>query len=325
MKLLERSVGGAEAVAKGRAVALGDTWWSDRGSKGTLFLSAMAVTLYGFYGSFCTQKVVLALAEKGVEAVRRPVNIGPPMENYEPWYARINPRMVVPTLEHDGRFICDSARIVRYIDEHFGGPPLLPGDPQQRDEVERIVGRIDGLHIRELSYASMRGLVARVRDAVIMPRRLKMLRKYRARAPELQDLYDARIADVQQWIETMREHRDLDAYRAELEETVADLDRRLRGGGFVVGDAYSLADLMTTVLTARLQLMRIVDLEAYPALRDHYARMKQRPRFPAADIADTLDVGRMLRVVGPFALPRVAAALLVLSLLTWGVARLASS
>jgi tetrachloro-p-hydroquinone reductive dehalogenase len=47
------------------------------------------VELFHFPPSLCSQKVRLALAEKGVVYDARLVNIGPVLENYEPWYARI--------------------------------------------------------------------------------------------------------------------------------------------------------------------------------------------------------------------------------------------
>ena len=276
----------------------------------------MAVTVYGFYGSFCTQKVYLALAEKGVQARRRLVNIGPPMENYEPWYARLNPQMVVPTLEHDGEVICDSARIIRYIDESFEGPPLLPLDPDLRRRVERIVDQIDGLRIRELSYARLRGFFGVMRDRVIQPRRLRKLREYRATAPELRDVYDARIADVTAWNATMTQPAQMDVLRSELVAVLDELEANLAESAFVVGDAYSLADLMATVLCARMRLMGLADLEQYPRLSAHYSRMRARPGFPSGDIIEKMDRRKMLSIVGPFLAPRLAVLLLVVAVLT---------
>ena len=245
------------------------------------------------------------------------------MENYEPRYARINPRMVVPTLDHDGTIVCDSAKIIRYVDATFDGPSLMPDTPEQRAEVDAIVDRIDALSIRELSYGSFRGALARFRDAVIMPRRLKMLRKYRAQAPDLAEHYDARMADVHAWVEPMHRPADLARLKSELDDTLAALDGRVGEGDFMVGDRYSLADLMATVLCARLRLLKIAALEQYPALVRHYDRMKARARFPADAITESVDVPTMVRIVGPFVLPRLLAALTVLTVLVWITLRLA--
>lgn len=288
----------------------------------------MAVTVYGFYGSFCTQKVYLALAEKGVPYTRRLVDIGPKMENYEPWYARLNPRMVVPTLEHDGDIVCDSARILRYIDEAFEGPPLLPADPQLKAHVEEIVDRIDRLQIRELSYGRLSGPLGIMRDRVIQPRRLEALRRHRATAPDLDEVYAARIADIQSWNATMASADQLAALRGELDAVLEDLEARLQprdghdeptSGPFIVGQRYSLADLMATVLCARLRLMGLADLEAYPRLRAHYQRMRARPNFPSDDIVEQMDRRKMLAIVGPFLLPRIALALTALTALVVGI------
>ena len=81
------------------------------------------VKLYQFPASLCSQKVRLALVEKGVEHRQQFVDIELRMQNYEPWYVRLNPHAVVPTLVHGDRVVTDSARIIQHIDETFGGPP----------------------------------------------------------------------------------------------------------------------------------------------------------------------------------------------------------
>ncbi len=284
------------------------------------------VTVYGCYGSFCTQKVYLTLAEKGVKAQRRMVNIGPSMENYEPWYAAINPRMVIPTLDDDGTIVCDSSVIIRHIDTNFDGPSLIPEDPAQRQQVEEWIRRIDQLSIRELSYGVMRGALSHLRDRLVMPMRLRVLRRHQRRAPDLHDVYQARIDDVLAWIQTMNEPADMAALRAELDGILDDLEAALADDGFVVGDAYSLADMMATVLVARLRFMKqLADLETKPKLVAHYLRMRERPGFPSTDIAEKMDKGQMFRLVAPFLLPRMAAMGLLVGAIGFGVWWLASA
>lgn len=142
----------------------------------TTLRSTSTHTVHGCYGSSCTQQVYLTLAEKGVVANRRMINIGPPKENYEPRSARLNPGLVAPTLEHGGRYICNSSTIIRYIDESFSGPRLVAESAPEREQVEQWIAQIDNLRIREMSYGRLRGLVGRLRDRFIMPRRLSVLR-----------------------------------------------------------------------------------------------------------------------------------------------------
>jgi glutathione S-transferase len=44
----------------------------------------------------------------------------------------VSPTGKTPVLEHDGKLIVDSTAILRYLDEHFSGPKIIPADPVQR-------------------------------------------------------------------------------------------------------------------------------------------------------------------------------------------------
>lgn len=186
----------------------------------------------------------------------------------------------------------------------------------ERAEVEAIVAEIDRLQIRELSYEGMRGPLALARDRVLMPMRARALRKHRAAPPELAPLYNARLDDVATWVGTMASEASIAEARRALDTSLDGLEARLRGGAsYLVGDAYSLADLMATVLCARLLALGIADLSAYPALLDHYGRMKARPNFPKGDIVESLDRRRLLRIIAPFVLPRLLTIVLLVTAL----------
>ncbi len=57
--------------------------------------------LLHFQGSSCSQKVRVLLEEKGLDYTSHPINIAR-NEHVTAWYLGINPRGVVPVLEHDG-------------------------------------------------------------------------------------------------------------------------------------------------------------------------------------------------------------------------------
>jgi glutathione S-transferase len=65
------------------------------------------LTLYHYWSSVCSQKVRMCLAEKNLEWQSRHVDIFA-FENYEPAYTRLNPKAVVPTLDHNGRILIES-------------------------------------------------------------------------------------------------------------------------------------------------------------------------------------------------------------------------
>ena len=71
----------------------------------------------------------MCLAEKGLDWESRHVDIFA-FENYEPAYTRLNPKAVVPTLDHDGNVLIESNIILEYLEDVFPKQvPLRPEDP----------------------------------------------------------------------------------------------------------------------------------------------------------------------------------------------------
>jgi glutathione S-transferase len=87
--------------------------------------------LYHFAVSNCSQRVRMALEEKGLDWTSHHVNL-PANEHATDWYQSIHPNGVVPTLVHDGQVIIESNDIIQYLEERFPEPPLSPADPQER-------------------------------------------------------------------------------------------------------------------------------------------------------------------------------------------------
>ena len=75
----------------------------------------MVLVLYHSPYSTCSQKVRLALAEKGLEYTSREISFARE-EQLTPEYLKLNPNGVVPTLVHDGEPVTDSSCIMEYLD-----------------------------------------------------------------------------------------------------------------------------------------------------------------------------------------------------------------
>ncbi|KAK9113770.1 hypothetical protein Syun_020567 [Stephania yunnanensis] len=60
------------------------------------------------------------------------------------WYKeKVYPENKVPALEHNNVVIGDSLDVVKYIDNNFEGPSLLPNDPAKREFVEELLAYTD--------------------------------------------------------------------------------------------------------------------------------------------------------------------------------------
>lgn len=107
-------------------------------------------TLYGAAYSVYVRAARLALVEKGVAYALVEVDIfGGAIPD---WYARLHPFGRIPAFEHDGFRLYEAAAIMRYVDEAFDGPPLMPADPRGRARVAQIGGLIDAYLYRPLIW-----------------------------------------------------------------------------------------------------------------------------------------------------------------------------
>lgn len=246
------------------------------------------LTLYGFPGSLCSQKVRLALAEKQLAYESRTLDIELRMQNYEPWYLRLNPQGVVPTLVHGDRVVTDSAQILRYIDDTFAGPSLTPQSQRERASMEDWIGEQDAVKMRELSYASFKGMLGIVLRNVSMPLRLARLRRLREQEPALAGTYAAKIDDVAQWRADIASREEVDAVREALETVLRRVDETLGRTRHLAADTYSLADVAWTCVLARLRMLGLAEAlwgeDRLPQLAAYYEAMRRRPSFVEADI-----------------------------------------
>jgi len=93
----------------------------------------------------------MCLAEKGLDWESRHVDIFA-FENYEPAYTALNPKAVVPTLDHEGKVLIGSNTILEYLEDVFpNDTPLRPQDPFARSTMDMIP------RIREAARAAGQG------------------------------------------------------------------------------------------------------------------------------------------------------------------------
>ncbi len=103
----------------------------------------MAFKLYNAPQSTCSQRVRFVLNAKKLPftEVKLDLLAG---DQVKPDYLALNPNGVVPTLDHDGAIIFDSATIMEYLDEISPSPaPFTPHDPVTRARMRSLLHFID--------------------------------------------------------------------------------------------------------------------------------------------------------------------------------------
>jgi glutathione S-transferase len=203
--------------------------------------SAATLTLLGDARSTYTRTARMGLAEKGVAfSLQR---CGP----HTPELLAVNPFGRIPALR-DGEFgMFETSAILRYIDECFDGPSLLPGSIADRARCEQWVSATN----------------AYLYDTMV---RRYVLQYVFPRGENGQP--DAGV---------------IAAAVKEMPAQLAALDRACAGSDFIAGATVSLADLFIAPILAYVELMPEGKalLAAAPHLMRTQARVRERASFTA--------------------------------------------
>lgn len=192
------------------------------------------------------RSVRLALHEKGVAHELKDVDIVKGAHKEPPHTSR-HPFGKVPAFEHDGSTFYETSAILRYIDEVFPGPALLPSTPKGRVLANQVMSIVD-------SYGY---------------------------GPAVANIFIPRVLVPMLGGET--DLKQVEAAKAPAALFVKELERLIGGQQYYGGANVSLADLhvfpVITYLAATPEGKTI--LESAPNLRAWFARIGKRPSVQA--------------------------------------------
>ncbi|MEZ2126363.1 MULTISPECIES: maleylacetoacetate isomerase [unclassified Sinorhizobium] len=200
--------------------------------------------LYENEFSSAASRVRIALALKGLNVERQPINIfGMEAESRQAAYLQVNPQGLVPALLTDeGTLITQSLAIIEYLDELHPEPPLLP-----RELVARAFSRSVALAIASEIHP-------------LLPPRVG------ARLSTIPGIDANGIADWNRhWISEGM---------AALETLIAER----RTGRFVVGDRPSVADVFLFPQTFGAERLGL-DVNQWPNIAEIVSNLRAIPAF----------------------------------------------
>jgi len=87
--------------------------------------------IWGRTYSVNVKKVLWCADELGLQYERTDAGLQFGVVN-EPWYRKMNPNGLVPTIEDDGFILWESNAVVRYLAARYGSGTLWPADPGER-------------------------------------------------------------------------------------------------------------------------------------------------------------------------------------------------
>ncbi|TSK98365.1 Ganglioside-induced differentiation-associated protein 1 [Bagarius yarrelli] len=243
------------------------------------------LVLYHWTQSFSSQKVRLAIAEKGLQCKEYDVSL-PLSEHNEPWFMRLNPAGEVPVLVHDDRVVCDPVQIMDYLEENFNDedtPRLIPETGSTYyHRVQHYRELLDSLPMDAYTHGSQIGSME------------SELKKLAVENPELKDAYISK----QRHLKTKLFDHDnikylkkiLDELEKVMDQVETELQRRAEETpeegtqpSWLCGDFFSMADVSLAVTLHRLKFLglsrRYWGNGARANLESYYERVLERPTF----------------------------------------------
>ncbi|MGC6452605.1 MAG: glutathione S-transferase family protein [Candidatus Puniceispirillaceae bacterium] len=244
------------------------------------------LVLYHGANSVCSVKVRIVLAEKGLAWESRHVDL-PRGEHLAEDYLRINPRAVVPVLDHDGVLIRESTVICEYLDGLDDTARLVPAGRLAQARM-----RIWGVNTAEyhdsvntLTFASFQRRMLQAKTPEELAARWKAMPD-KIRVRKTLDLMEHGAESIYVPVAFRR----LQRMCAEMEEALAEHD-------WLLGPDYSLADAMLTAYVFRLHCLGMQALweSRYPRVAGWAARVMARPSWAVAT-APWLDAAEVARI-----------------------------
>jgi len=178
-------------------------------------------------------KVLQAIKEKGVPFVSHYVDLRN-FQQHDPEYLKVNPAGQVPALLHEGRVLTESTVINEYIDTVFDGPPLRPADPYLRGQMRIWTKYVDEVFRPALSFLAWHKLIPGLAAALPPGEFEKRLEKIPLK--EKRDKWALAASGG-------FTDREIETWNYQLADTVRRLEAALNGHDWLVGDAFSLADI----------------------------------------------------------------------------------
>ena len=229
--------------------------------------------LYHGANSVCSIKVRLVLAEKDLEWEGHHVDL-PKGEQFTPEFLRVNPRAIVPVLDHDGTLIHESSVISEYLDGLSTHNPLMPDSP-----VLQARTRTWGLYTLEYHESVSTLTFSSYQRKMLLAKPADELERRWASMPD-----KTRVNRLKDLVANGGKSEYVPVAMGRLARMCAEMEAALTQTTWLMGDRYSLADALVTAYFFRIECVGLSRLweSRYPLVTKWYARIKDRPSFGTA-------------------------------------------
>src|SRR3982074_385271 len=227
--------------------------------------------LHHGWRSRASRRVRLCVEEKRLSDDGHVVDMAR-LEHHSPEYLKINPNGVIPTLIHDGRPLHESGTICEYLDETFADPPLRPQTPYERAQMRNWIRHIDGL-IHNLIIFNWGHDLQKAGSQWAVKELAEKLKNIPS------------IERQESWLRVARKpytEEERNAARGKLVQLLDKMEEALKASGWLVGKAYSIADLAAVPFVKRIDeeiAPDEVSAKKHPRVSEWWTIIQARPGF----------------------------------------------
>lgn len=231
--------------------------------------SMKGIHLFHYSQSNCSMRIRLQLEEKGLLWTSHYIDLMQG-ENLTDEYFKIHPHGLVPAIVHDGEIVWESSDILRYLEEKYPEPPLIPADEELRIEMENWVDITSDTHVKVIKvwiYGKEK----------LTTKSWESLAEYEKLQPnqELIDFHKMTLADGH--IPQVK----IDEAEAELRRLFSRIDKNLEKYEWIAGDTMTLADIAWIPNYTLLDYNKF-PFEDFPRVMKWINKLVNRPSYEAA-------------------------------------------
>jgi glutathione S-transferase len=252
----------------------------------------MALELYNFPASTCSQKVRICLHEKNLEWVDHILEARQ-SEHLTPAYLKLNPNGVVPTLVHDGEPVIESTVIVEYLDDIFPEPTLSPDTPLKIARMRSWLSFFEEVPTPAVRYPSFQNVLINPFKE-INPEQFENAAR---RRPLRNEFYQRMGQEGFSDHEMNKALNDIKLTAERIENALSD------GRPWIMGEQFTLADICVIPTFDRMEDLRYQYLweDNHPNLTTWLRSAQERPSVKSAfykgsrfsDIYQELELGKI--------------------------------
>ena len=244
------------------------------------------LVLYHGANSVCSVKVRIVLAEKGLQWDGRHIDL-PKGEHLRPDYLEINPRAVVPVLEHNGALIRESTVICEYLNGLNDSPQLVPST-----FLEQARMRVWGINTLEYHDSVNTLTFSSYQRSMLLA---KPAEELAARWEAMPD--KIRVRKTLDLMEHGAESIFVPVAFKKLQRMCIEMEEALAEHEWLLGPDYSLADAMLTAYFFRIHCLGLQAIweSRFPRVSAWVERVTARPSWDAATTPwlDVAEIGRI--------------------------------